>query len=76
MLITNETNTQTQEKQHSQLGHGTPVTYQYKKESLKKKGKKRASQRLLICLSHLCLLLLWELMKQQTEGRFPVLVRY
>lgn len=31
MLITNETNTQTQERQHSQLGHGTPVTYQYKK---------------------------------------------
>lgn len=43
MLITNETNTQTQEKQHSQLGHGTPVTYQYKKESLKKKKKEPAS---------------------------------
>lgn len=40
MLITNETNTQTQERQHSQLGHGTPVTYQYKKESKKKKKKK------------------------------------
>lgn len=35
MLITNETNTQTQERQHSQLGHGTPV----QEGKLKKKKK-------------------------------------
>lgn len=55
------------------MEHQSPTSSRRK---VKKKKKKRASQRLLICLSHLCLLLLWELMKQQTEGRFPVLVRY
>lgn len=43
---------------------------------VKDSASQPASQCLLICLSHLHLLLLWELLKQQTGGRFPVLVRH
>lgn len=40
------------------------------------KRERKANLHLLICSSHSHISLLWELPKQQTGGRFPVLVWY
>lgn len=40
------------------------------------KRERKANLHLLICSSHSHVSLLWELLKQQTGGRFPVLVCY